>query len=86
MWLQMLNGEDIAELQLDLASIVSQTAPDAQYAHYHAKGLELALQHMEQLQSGYLELLVSACTEIYALPVKHMFHRCVSHAECEPAQ
>lgn len=40
------------ELQLQLAEIVSQTACNAQYAPYHAKVLQFAVQSMEQQHAG----------------------------------
>ena len=55
----MMDGADPAELQAELANVVSQTAPDAQYAHYHAKALELALQVAEQQKAGCADLLTT---------------------------
>lgn len=50
--MQMSSDNNQNELLTQLDSIVSHTSPDAHYAQYHAKALELALHRAEQLKLG----------------------------------
>ena len=49
-----MSGEVEGNLPALLASIVSQTQPDAQYALYHAKHLELLVQSVEKQPARYV--------------------------------
>ena len=49
-----MSGEVDGDLPALLANIVSQTQPDAQYALYHAKHLELLVQNAEKQPARYV--------------------------------
>ena len=60
-------------LQAMLASIVSQTAPDAQHAFYHARHLELMVYTLEGQPARYMNLSFTLAAKALLAPSRSPF-------------